>query len=300
MNTNDKSTWLLALSFVLLWNSGFIGADYALPYANPFTLLFWRYWTLAALLLGYLLMRRQFRWPGWGAVGTAMFIGVLAHGTWLGCVLFSLLYGVPPGIVAMVVALQPMVTGALSGRVVGEPTPLLRWLGLFVGFAGVLIAVVPRTDFSDSESVFAYTIPFGSVLAITIASLIQRRLSFHHRPYRLPVDLSLFYQSVGTALAVSLPAIAFEGLATHWTSEFVATMLWLIIGVSLGAYGLMWLLIQRVDATRVASLFYLGPPVTMVMAWLAFGDVLTGADLAALVVIGAGVWLTQVSARTHR
>ena len=296
----DKhSTWLLALAFILFWNSGFIGADYALPYANPFTLLFWRYWPLTLLLLGYLFIRRRLWWPGWAAVGTSLFTGVLAHGVWLGCVLFSLLHGVPPGIVALIVALQPMITGALSGRVVGEPTPLRRSLGLLVGFAGVLIAVVPRTDFSDPQSVFAYTIPFGSVLAITIASLIQRRLEFHRHTDRLPVDLNLFYQSLGTALAVTLPAFAFEGLATRWAGEFIATMLWLIIGVSWAAYGLMWLLIRRLDATRVASLFYLGPPVTMLMAWIAFGDMLQWTDIAALVVIAIGVLLTQAPVRAR-
>ena len=296
----DKhATWLLALAFVLLWNSGFIGADYALPYANPFTLLFWRYWPLTLLLLGYLFIRRRLWWPGWVAAGTSLFTGVLAHGVWLGCVLFSLLHGVPPGIVALIVALQPMITGALSGRVVGEPTPVLRWLGLLVGFAGVLIAVVPRTDFSDPQSVFAYTIPFGSVLAITIASLMQRRLEFHRHTDRLPVDLNLFYQSLGTALAVTLPAFAFEGLATRWAGEFIATMLWLILGVSWAAYGLMWLLIRRLDATRVASLFYLGPPVTMLMAWIAFGDMLQWTDIAALVVIAIGVLLTQATDRAR-
>ncbi len=296
----DKhATWLLALAFVLLWNSGFIGADYALPYANPFTLLFWRYWPLTLLLLGYLFIRRRLWWPGWVAAGTSLFTGVLAHGVWLGCVLFSLLHGVPPGIVALIVALQPMITGALSGRVVGEPTPVLRWLGLLVGFAGVLIAVVPRTDFSDPQSVFAYTIPFGSVLAITIASLMQRRLEFHRHTDRLPVDLNLFYQSLGTALAVTLPAFAFEGLATRWAGEFIATMLWLILGVSWAAYGLMWLLIRRLDATRVASLFYLGPPVTMLMAWIAFGDMLQWTDIAALVVIAIGVLLTQATVRAR-
>ncbi len=296
----DKhATWLLALAFVLLWNSGFIGADYALPYANPFTLLFWRYWPLTLLLLGYLFIRRRLWWPGWVAAGTSLFTGVLAHGVWLGCVLFSLLHGVPPGIVALIVALQPMITGALSGRVVGEPTPVLRWLGLLVGFAGVLIAVVPRTDFSDPQSVFAYTIPFGSVLAITIASLMQRRLEFHRHTDRLPVDLNLFYQSLGTALAVTLPAFAFEGLATRWAGEFIATMLWLILGVSWAAYGLMWLLIRRLDATRVASLFYLGPPVTMLMAWIAFGDMLQWTDIAALVVIAIGVLLTQAPVRAR-
>ncbi|TVQ68586.1 MAG: DMT family transporter [Balneolaceae bacterium] len=288
-----NTTWFLAIGFVLFWNSGFIGADYALPYAEPFALLFWRYWPLTLILLGWLAVRGRLRWPGRSAVLTAMVIGILAHGVWLGCVLFSLLYGVPAGIVALVVALQPMATGALSGSVTGERTPLPRWFGLIIGFIGVMVAVLFRTDFTDPQSVFAYFIPFGSVIAITGASLFQRRMEIHRHTNRIPVDLALFYQCLGTALVVTIPAIAIDNLSAVWVPEFIATMIWLIVGVSLAAYALMWMLIARMDATRVASLFYLGPPVTMLMAWIAFGDKVLMTDILGLGVVAVGVLLSQ-------
>jgi drug/metabolite transporter (DMT)-like permease len=288
-----NSTWFLAISFVLLWNSGFIGADYALPYTDPFALLFWRYWPLTFILMAYLAVRGRLDWPGHSAALTAMVIGILAHGVWLSCVFFSLLHGVPAGIVALVVALQPLTTGALSGTVTGERTPLKRWIGLIIGFIGVLIAVLARIDFADAQSLFAYFIPFGSVIAITAASLLQRRMEVQGHANRLPVDLALFYQCLGTSLAVTLPAIAVEHLAAEWAPEFIATMIWLIIGVSLAAYALMWMLIARIDATRVASLFYLGPPVTMLMAWVAFGDRLIASDILGLGVVAIGVLLSQ-------
>jgi drug/metabolite transporter (DMT)-like permease len=286
------STWFLAVCFVLFWNSGFIGADYALPYAEPFALLFWRYWPLTLILLAWLAARGRLRWPGRRAALTAMTIGILAHGAWLGCVLFSLLYGVPAGIVALVVALQPMTTGALSGSITGERTPIQRWTGLIIGFIGVMIAVGFRTDFSDSQSIFAYFVPFGSVIAITVASLLQRRMEVRRHANRLPVDLALFYQCLGTSLAVTIPAIAIENLSAQWVPEFIATMIWLIVAVSLAAYALMWMLIERMDATRVASLFYLGPPVTMLMAWIAFGDRLLTTDILGLGVVSVGVLLS--------
>ena len=262
---------MLIVGFVILWNSGFIGAGYALPFTQPLTLLFYRYWLLAAFLFAYLLWRRRLLWPGVPAVSLALLVGVLAHGVWLGCVFYSLQYGVPSGIVALVVALQPMVTGMFSGLVAGERTSLLGWLGLITGFAGVMIAVLARIEFSDPASVFAYLIPFGSVAAITAASLMQRLVHLRESTNRLPVDVSLFYQSVGVGLAVSIPAFVFEGLAAQWTPLFVGGLLWLILVVSLGAYALMWLLIERMDATRVATLFYFGPPVTMlIVQWTAF------------------------------
>ncbi len=289
-----NKTLLLASGFVLLWNSGFIGAEYGLPYTGPFTLLFWRYLALTFIIFLYLLLRNRFRLVSSSTMIPNMIVGILAHGVWLSCVLLSLNHKVPAGIVALVVALQPLATGAFSGRVVGEKTPLYRWLGLLIGFGGVAITVLSRINFGDAESIFGYLIPLGSVIAITTASLIQRRMQVANTTYRLPVDQALFYQSLGTAVAFAFPAIFTEKLETEWTTEFIYTMTWLILGVSLGAYALMWLLIERIDATRVASLFYLGPPVTMLMAWIAFGDTLKILDIIGLLVVFAGVLLTQM------
>ncbi|AQT67488.1 putative DMT superfamily transporter inner membrane protein [Anaerohalosphaera lusitana] len=287
-----RDIFLPAVGFVLLWNSGFIGAEYGLPYAGPFSLLFWRYAALTGILFVSLLVRGRLRWVGWRSAGVNMTVGFLAHGVWLGCVLLALDRGVPAGIVALVVALQPLATGAFSGVTAGEPTGLKRWIGLFIGFAGVAVTVGFRIDLGDAGSVFGYLVPLGSVAAITAASLIQRRLDVRHDAKVLPVDLALFYQCAATAVVMAIPAIFAERLVTEWAVPFVLTMLWLVVGVSLGAYGLMWVLIDRLDATRVASLFYLGPPVTMLMAWGAFGDVPRGMDLVGMVIVFAGVGLS--------
>jgi drug/metabolite transporter (DMT)-like permease len=149
-------------------------------------------------------------------------------------------------------------------------------------------------NFGDPASVFGYLIPLGSVVAITIASLIQRRMEVKGGTNRLPVDLSMLYQSGATAVVIFFPAFVAEGFSAQWETPFIYTMAWLILAVSLGGYALMWLLIQRLEATRVASLFYLGPPVTMLMAWIAFGDTLRGTDVVGLLVVSIGVLLTQV------
>ncbi|MEB3884462.1 DMT family transporter [Lyngbya sp. CCY1209] len=292
MLTMIRSTASLAFAFVLLWNSGFIGAEYALPHAPTFTLMFWRYWTLTLILAVSLSRTRRLRLPGTGAVRHAMLVGILSHGVWLSCATIALNRGVPAGIVALVVALQPLATGALSGWMTGERTPPHRWVGLVVGFAGVCVVLLNRIEFDDFESVFAYLIPLLSVMAMTIASLLQRRAKLSHENLSLPADLDLFFQGFGTALAVTLPAIWLEGLATEWNGELIGALLWLVLAVSLGAYGMMWQLIARIDATRVASLFYLGPPVTMLLAWVAFGDTLQGSDILGLAIVFAGVGLT--------
>ncbi len=293
MSSSLRFVWIPAFFFVLLWNSGFIAAEFVLPQVGPLTLLFWRYWALTGLLALYLAWRKRLLWPGWQTAGTAMIVGVLAHGIWLGCVLYSLRMEVPAGIVALIVALQPLVTGALSGIVVGESTDLRKWIGLIVGFAGVAIVVGGRAAFVGEGSVLGHLLPFGSVVAITIASLAQRRLALRKEIAPLPIDVGLFFQGLGTALVVTAPAIVFEGLETQVDPAFLAAMAWLVVGVSMASYGLMWLLVARIDATRVASLFYLGPPVTMVMAWIAFGDQIGGLDLIGLAVVAVGVGLAQ-------
>lgn len=295
-------TFTLILSFVLFWNSGFIGAEYGLPYTGPYSLLFWRYTALSLILLVVLLLRRKSIWPGAKPAGFAAIVGLLAHGVWLGCVIISLERGVPAGIVALVVALQPMTTGALSGWATGERTSIMQWVGLLIGFSGVLLVVGTRMKLGgvDTPGAFGYLIPFGSVAAITVASLLQRRMELKSRHYLLPLDQALFYQSLGTILLVALPAFFVEQLATEWTMPFITAMLWLIIVVSLGAYALMWKLLSRMDATRVAGLFYLGPPVTMVMGWLAFGDTLQPMDIVGLMIVAFGVLLVQTPAGMMR
>jgi len=288
----------LELLFVLLWNSGFIGAEFGLPYTGPWSLLFWRYLVLAGLLGGWLALRGRLGWPGKRAAGHTALVGVLAHGVWLGCVLVALDLGVPAGIVALVTALQPLLTGALSGPVLGERTDARQWLGLVLGFAGVVIAVGARLSADAATPALGYLIPFGSVVAITIASLMQRRWARIGASTHLPLDTTLFWQSAATTLALLPLAWGLEGFAVEPAAPFLATMAWLIVAVSLGAYWAMWRLLARDEATRVASLFYLSPPVTMLMAWAAFGDVLILTDVIGLVVAGAGVMLVyRIGAR---
>lgn len=290
-----RTTFFLVLGFVLLWNSGFIAAEYGLPYARPFSLLFWRYLALTLIVLAYLLIRNRLLWVGWRMAAPNMLVGALAHGVWLLCVLLALDYGVPAGIVALVVALQPLATGALSGLATGERPHFYQWLGLGIGFLGVVLTLSSRIDFGDYRSVFGYLIPLGSVLGITAASLIQRKMELRRSGPKLPVDLTLFYHGCATVLVIGVPALFVDEAPTVWVPEFVFALGWMVLGVSLGAYGLMWVLIERMDATRVASLFYLGPPVTMLMGWMAFGDLIQLMDIVGVIVVFAGVLLTQLA-----
>jgi drug/metabolite transporter (DMT)-like permease len=223
-----------------------------------------------------------------------MIIGVLAHGVWLTCVLIAIDYGVPVGIVALVVALQPLATGAFSGIVVGEPTSWKQWMGLVIGFTGVALPLVSHVNFQEPSQVFAWFIPLGSVISITAASLFQRKIYLNKDYPQASTGLSLFYQCLATMVAVTAPAVFVEKLSVKWNPVFISSLIWLVVGVSLGAYALMWILIDRMNITKVASLFYLGPPVTMLMAWVAFGDKVKGIDIIGLSLVFVGVSLTYL------
>ncbi len=287
-------TLLLAICFVIFWNSGFIGADHVLPQTEPFTLLFWRYLGLSLLLFFYLVFRKRLHWPGWKIAAPNMMIGLLAHGVWLGCTFFAFKNGVSAGMVALVIALQPIATGALSGLMTGEKTRKVQWLGLVIGFSGVAFSVIFRMKMDNEASLFGYLILFGSVVSISIANLIQRQMELKNAMNKLRTEQSLFYQSIATASAAFLPAVFLEGLSAEWDMEFTLSLSWLIIGVSLLAYGLMGKLLERISATKVSSLFYLGPPVTMIMAWIVLGDKIRITDLFGLLIVLSGLMLTQI------
>ncbi|PWD99643.1 DMT family transporter [Marinilabilia rubra] len=293
----SKTGFLLPIAFIILWNSGFIGAEYGLPYTGPFTLLFWRYGILTLILSLYLLITGRFKFHGWGTIFPNMLVGFLAHGVWLTGVLFAINLGVPAGIVALVIALQPMATSAFSGRATGERTSSGQWVGLVTAFAGVILTLIARIDFSDPTAASAYLLPFISVAAMTGANLFEREMEIYERSKLLDMDETLFYQSLATFIATIIPALVFENLETRWETPFVLTMGWLIVGVSLGAYACMWKLLEYMEVNRFASLFYFGPPVTMFMAWIAFGDKLLITDTGGFLIVLIGVVLTQKNFR---
>ncbi|MFP4114995.1 MAG: DMT family transporter [Spirochaetota bacterium] len=283
-----------SVGFVLLWNSGFIGAEVGMAHSGPFTLLLWRYLALTAVMATIVAVRGEPRRLPVRQLASVALVGLLSHGVWLSCVLVAIDRGVPAGIVALVVALQPLLTGAFSGLATGEHTSVRQWIGLVVGFAGVAIAVSGRLVGGAPAATGYYLLPLGSAAAITIASLIQRRRELDGSRGSVPIGLQLLIQSAATSVALAVPAFALESLRTTWVPEYAASMVWLVLGVSLGAYALMWRLLARASATRIASLFFLGPPVTMFMAWIGFGDAVIATDVAGLAVAGGGVALVTI------
>lgn len=274
---------LLPLLFVFLWSTGFIGAKYGLPYAGPLTFLLLRYSALVVLLTLLAVVCRS-RWPGdwrqWLHLGMA---GLLIHALYLGGVFVSIGQGLPAGVVSLLVGLQPLLTAILAGAIVGERVSKRQWLGLALGLTGALLVLSVRIEGGFG---WAGVVPaLLALLGITFGTLYQKRFCPHF-DWRSGAVIQF-----GAAWLVTLPAAWLaEGFRVQWTGEFVFALSWLVLVLSIGAIGLLNHLIRSGSAVNVASLFYLVPPSTAVIAWLLFGEILTPIQL-----VGVGVAVTGVS-----
>jgi drug/metabolite transporter (DMT)-like permease len=285
VNLAAFAPWL----FVLLWSTGFIGARYGLPYIEPFTFLAIRFAIATALLAAIALALRS-PWPTTPAqFGKIAVTGLLLHGGYLGGVFFAVDRGMSAGLSALIVSMQPVLTAVLAQRLLGEGVTGRQWAGLLLGLVGVALVV--------SEQVLAVTdvptvtlVSFGAcivaLLSTTAGTLYQKRFGAG-----MPLLSGTALQYVA-ALALMTPlSLLVETRQIDWTPQLFFAMGWLVLVLSLGAILLLMLLLRLNSASRVASLFYLVPPVTAVQAYLIFGERLGPLALLGLVVASLGVAL---------
>jgi drug/metabolite transporter (DMT)-like permease len=276
--------------FVLLWSTGFVGAKYGLPYAEPFTFLALRLALAGALLAGLAVVLRA-AWPaGRGQSARAGVAGLLLHAGYLGGVFFAIDHGLPATVAAVVVSLQPVLTAALAIRLLGERLFAVQWLGLVLGVGGVVLVLGPglvRAAGADGALPAIGVVPaLVALLCGTAGTLWQKK---HGDDIPLLSGTAVQY----AAAAVALLAVAgiSETMTIRWTADFVLALVWLVLPLSLGAVLLLLVLLRRGSAAGVSSLLYLVPPATAVEAWLLFGEQLPLLSLLGVVVTTVGVAL---------
>lgn len=278
------------LLFVFLWSTGFIGAKYGLPYAEPLSFLLTRYGLVIVLMLVIALMTRA-PWPAsprqWLHIAVS---GILVHAFYLGGVFVAIKHGLSAGITALVVGMQPLLTGVGSGMLLGEPVSRRQWLGLGLGFVGVGLVMAEKIG---DMALGPMLIPaLVALLGITLGTLYQKRFcaSFDLRSGSV-------IQFVPTALVTAVAVALFEDYRIEWTGSFVFALGWLVLVLSIGAISLLNLLIRSGSAVNVASLFYLTPPTTALIAFAVFGEKLAFTAAVGMVVAVAGVYLVARPAR---
>jgi drug/metabolite transporter (DMT)-like permease len=279
-------TRVAPLLFVLLWSTGFIGAKLGLPHAEPLTFLLIRYLAVITLMSGVALLMRA-PWPrdgrAWFHIGVS---GVLVHAIYLGGVFIAISKGLPAGVASIVVGIQPLLTAVGAGLLLGESVLRRQWIGLAMGFIGV--ALVVSGKLGNGYNLNALTPALVALLGITLGTLYQKRFCPH-----FDLRTGAIAQFVPTAILTIGVAAATESFRVEWVPEFVFALGWLVLVLSVGAISLLNVLIRSGSAVNVATLFYLVPPSTALIAWLVFGETLSPLAIAGMGLAVWGVYLAR-------
>ncbi|MGB8337532.1 MAG: DMT family transporter [Burkholderiales bacterium] len=280
--------WLqsMPLSFVFLWSTGFIGSRYGLPFAEPLTFLALRMLIVALLLLLASWIGRA-PWPrNLAQIRHTAVAGLLVHAGYLGGVFCALKNGIPVGLVALITCLQPILTALAAGPLFGEKITRHQWLGLLLGLVGVGLVVSSKLNTADAPNLLSMAQAVFALLAITGGTLYQKR-------YGSGMDLRtggvIQYATSGVVLGVL--ATLMETMHIDWTPQFTFALAWLCVVLSLGAVSLLYLLLRRGEAAKTASLFYLVPPVTALMAFILFDEILAPTAILGMAISAFGVAL---------
>jgi drug/metabolite transporter (DMT)-like permease len=272
--------------FVLLWSTGFVGAKYGLPYADPFVFLSVRI-LLAALLL--FALARALRMPvriGRGAIARSGLIGFFLHACYLGGVFYSIAQGLPAGVAAVVTSLQPVLVSVFAVKVLGESLRRGQVIGLLTGLLGVVLVLGPSLE---SE------IPMPAIIAIlvaligsTSATLLQKKLGAD-----IPLISGTAYQYLFSGCVLGMIALATQETSITWSLRFTAAFVWLVLVLSVGAILLLLWLLNTGSAAKVSSLFYLVPPATAIEAFFLFGEKVNTQGFLGIGITALGVWLVM-------
>jgi drug/metabolite transporter (DMT)-like permease len=274
--------------FVFLWSTGFIGAKFGLPHAEPLTFLLVRYLVVIVLLTAVAVAARA-RWPAgprtWAHLAVA---GLLVHAVYLGGVFVAIARGLPAGITSLVVGLQPILTAVGAGALLGERVSARQWIGLGLGFGGVALVLSSKLGLAAGVTGGAVAPALVALAGITAGTLYQKRFC-----PAFDLRTGAIVQFVAAA-AATLPVVALtESFRVEWNAEFAFALGWLVVVLSIGAISLLNVLIRRGTAVTVARLFFLVPPTTALIAFAAFGETLSAAAVAGMALAVTGVYLAR-------
>lgn len=286
-----SATWLIASLFVLVWSTGFIIARLAMPHAPALGFLSWRYVGACAVLLPMVWLQKA-SWPQpaqWLHIACA---GLLLQAGYLGGVWMAIKLGLPAGVSALVVGMQPLLTGIFAGWF-GETVRLRQWAGLLLGFAGVALTVSSKWSVDGIH---------WDNLAWIMLALLSITAGTVYQKYRCgPFDTrsGAFIQYLASAvLTIPLALVLERGADWTLNLEVAVAYVWAVLGLSIGAIALLFELIRRGNATRVASLFYLTPAVTALLAWLLFDERLSVQAIVGMLIAVSAVAMVSSTART--
>jgi drug/metabolite transporter (DMT)-like permease len=270
--------------FILLWSSAFITTKPIIDNSDPFSALAFRFFFVALGFYLFSIYTKHSIVVSKKNLLESFFSGVLFHGFYLGGVFFSISIGMPTGIAALIVTLQPILTNALSGPLLGEKVNTKQWFGVLLGFAGATLVL--GMDIGSGIPMLGLVATVVALTAITISTIWQKKLSNN-----LPLPVSNFYQAVGGCLFHILIIIIFAEPYIDFTKTFFVAMSHQIFLVSFGAFTILMFLIKNNSASKTVSIFFLIPGTSAVMAWLFLNESLTNLDLFGFFITTLGVYI---------
>ena len=270
--------------FILLWSSAFITTKPIVDNSEPFSALAFRFFFVAAGFYLFSLYSKQSIIIRQKNLIESVFSGVLFHGFYLGGVFYSISIGMPTGIAALIVTLQPVLTNALSGPILGEKVTKKQWTGILLGFLGAVLVL--GLDVGSDIPVLGLVATIVALISITASTIWQKKLSNN-----LPLSVSNFYQAVGGCLFHIFVVVFFSKPYIYFTDTFLIAMGHQIFLVSFGAFTILMFLIKNNSASKTVSIFFLIPATSAFMAWLFLNESLTTIDIIGFLITSIGVYI---------
>ena len=276
---------LLKIAFIFLWASAFVAAKLGLSDAGPFSMLAIRFVIVSFIFASIVILFRA-KWPKRNQILHIGLVGILLHGFYLGGVFFSITKGTAAGTSSLIVSLHPVLTCILATLIIKEEIKVDKWIGIVLGFIGVLIVVWPRLG--GELPLIGFVSCIIALIAISFGTIIQKK-------YLENMDIlgGNTVQAVFAAIFFSILLIFFEPFKFNPSKELIISMTWLILLVSLGAISILMLLIRRGEMSSTASLFFLAPPVSAILGYLVFKEELNASGIVGFIVACTGVWLVN-------
>ena len=274
------------LIFVLLWSTGFIGAKYILPYAEPFVFLTIRYFFATLILVALAKILKESLKISKAAIKQSMIVAVFLHVIYIGGVFYAVFIDIPAGITAVIVSLQPILVSLLAIPLLGERLSYRQVFGLALGFIGVLFLLSPKLfegDLSMGFSTLGIICCVLALLGTTAGYLLQKKGGAD-----IPFLAGTAVQFATSTIIFAIAAVIFEPLTVDITLEFVLALTWIVVALSIGSIFLLYYLLRRDSASSVSSLYYLVPPLTALQAYFFFDEKIKGIGLIGMVLAALG------------
>ncbi|MEM7169390.1 MAG: DMT family transporter [Pseudomonadota bacterium] len=291
--TENRPTWLVLapIIFLVMWSTGYVAAKFGLGYVEPMTFLALRFACVVVIMAGLFVILRPPLPKSPSEWMHLAIVGFLLQAVYFGMCYMSFHAGLSVGTLALILAMQPILTGLIAPRWAGEAVSWRQWAGLVLGLIGAVLVIVARTEIAAPSPIgFAFAVL--ALIGITGGSLWEKRFGVSHHP----VTANLVGFTAGL-LGVVPFMVAFESLEITWTWQLIASLIYLIIASSLIAVGLLLAMIRAGEVSKVSALFFLVPPMAASFAWIILGEVMPPVAWAGMFVAGLGVFMATAPAR---